>query len=284
MAASGLNPHVLIVGCGDLGSAVARQLTAAGMRVSGTRRNPGDLPEGVDFIQLDVTDPASVARLSHVHPDFLLYCVAASAQTDDNYRAHYVDGLHHVLQVLQPGQSLRHVFFVSSTRGYGQTGDALLDETTPPLLADFGGVRLLEAEAVLAAMQLPSTVLRLSGIYGPGRTRLIDLARLPSAWPQQNVWTNRIHRDDAARFIAHCMLSAAAEEALAPLYLVTDSAPVAQYEVLQWLAAQQGVDALAVQAPPVSGGKRLSNARMLASGFSLQYPDYRSGYGALLAG
>ena len=80
------------------------------------------------------------------------------------------------------------------------------------------------------------------------------------------------------------MLSAAAEEALAPLYLVTDSAPVAQYEVLQWLAAQQGVEAGMIKPPPVSGGKRLSNARMLASGFALQYPDYRSGYGALLAG
>jgi nucleoside-diphosphate-sugar epimerase len=284
MAASSLNPHVLIVGCGDLGSAVARQLTAAGVRVSGTRRNPGDLPEGVDFIQLDVTDPGSVARLSRVHPDVLLYCVAAGAQTDDNYKAHYVDGLRHVLQALQPGQSLRHVFFVSSTRGYGQTGDALLDETTPPLPVDFGGVRLLEAEAVLAAMQVPSTVLRLSGIYGPGRTRLIDLARLPSAWPQQNVWTNRIHRDDAARFIAHCMQCAVAEEALAPLYVVTDSAPVAQYEVLQWLAAQQGVEAGMIKPPQVSGGKRLSNARMLATGFTLQYPDYRSGYGALLAG
>jgi nucleoside-diphosphate-sugar epimerase len=283
MAAANLNQDALIVGCGDLGSVVARHLMAAGVRVSGTRRNPGDLPEGVDFIQLDVTDPASVARLSHLHPGLLLYCVAAGAQTDDNYKAHYVDGLRHVLQALQPGQSLRHVFFVSSTRGYGQSGDMLLDEMTAPVPADFGGKRLLEAEAMLVEMQMPSTVFRLSGIYGPGRTRLIDLARLPSAWPQQNVWTNRIHRDDAARFIAHCMLNAVAEEALAPLYVVTDSAPVAQYEVLQWLAAQQGVEAGMIKLPSVSGGKRLSNARMLATGFTLQYPDYRSGYGALLA-
>jgi len=282
MAAANLNQDVLIVGCGDLGSAVGRHLMAAGVRVSGTRRSSSELPEGVDFIQLDVTDPASVSRLSHLHPGLLLYCVAASAQTDDNYKAHYVDGLRNVLQALQPAHSLRHVFFVSSTRVYGQSGDMLLDEMTAPVPADFGGKRLLEAEAVLAEMQMPSTVFRLSGIYGPGRTRLIDLARMPAAWPQQNVWTNRIHRDDAARFIARCMMGSA--QAPAPLYVVTDSAPVAQYEVLQWLALEQGVDAGAVQTPPISGGKRLSNARMLASGFDLQYADYRSGYGALLAG
>jgi hypothetical protein len=105
----------------------------------------------------------------------------------------------------------------------------------------------------------------------------------PQAWPSNNSWTNRIHRDDAAAFIAHCVTKVDMGEVLAQVYLVTDSQPVPQYEVLQWLAGKQGVDMTAVAIPPIAGGKRLSNRRMLDSGFSLRYPDYQTGYGQLLA-
>jgi dTDP-4-dehydrorhamnose reductase len=122
----------------------------------------------------------------------------------------------------------------------------------------------------------------LSGIYGPGRTRLIKLAATPAQWPVHNNWTNRIHRDDAAAFIASCVMKADKGAAVEPLYVVTDSQPVPQYEVLQWLAKEQGVDYSDVKVPDAIGGKRLSNQRMLNSGFSLQYPDYQAGYRQLI--
>ena len=64
-------------------------------------------------------------------------------------------------------------------------------------------------------------------------------------------------------------------------YVVTDSNPVSQYEVLHWITAQMGMEASS-EVPEVVGGKRMSNQRMLSTGFSLKYPDYKVGYSAML--
>ncbi|ROH86188.1 NAD-dependent epimerase/dehydratase family protein [Pseudomethylobacillus aquaticus] len=302
--------RILIAGCGDLGCAVAERLLASRLQsppdqasatsvfeIHGLRYSARPLPAGVQPIRADVTDASTLTVLNSLQPDILLYCVAASAQSDDNYRAHYVDGLRNVLNAIVH-DSLQQVLFVSSTRVYGQqtagqqatgqqtTGqqtDSLLDETTPAEPADFGGVRLLEAERLLAALPCAATVLRLSGIYGPGRTRMLRLAADPALWPAQNSWTNRIHRDDAAAFIVHLIHQVLAQQPLADRYVVTDNAPVSQYEVLGWIAGQLGVDVAGQAVPPVTGGKRLSNRRMRDTGFVLQYPDYQHGYASLLA-
>lgn len=273
---------VLIVGYGDLGNAVAVRLSRQGFPVTGVRYSEAPLPDGIEVVQADVTKPDTLKRLTSLQPQILLYCVAANAQTDESYKSHYVEGLRNVLSLLAPLQTLRHIFFVSSTRVYGQISDELLDEDTPAQPSDFGGFRLREAETLLADFNIPATVLRLSGIYGPGRTRMIKLAQTPTEWPVHNNWTNRIHRDDAATFISGCVMKASNGEVIEPLYVVTDSQPVPQYEVLQWLAKEQGVDCSDLKVPEAIDGKRLSNQRMLKSGFSLQYPDYRSGYRQLI--
>ncbi|WP_137719164.1 NAD-dependent epimerase/dehydratase family protein [Methylobacillus flagellatus] len=291
--------RILIAGCGDLGCAVAERLLASRLpsppdqasatsvfEIHGLRYSAKPLPAGVQPIQADVTDATTLTALNSLQPDILLYCVAASAQSDDNYRAHYVDGLRNVLNAIGPG-ALQQVLFVSSTRVYGQqtTGqqtDSLLDETTPAEPADFGGVRLLQAERLLEGLPCAATVLRLSGIYGPGRTRMLPLAADPALWPSQNSWTNRIHRDDAAAFIVHLIHQVLAQQPVADRYVVTDCAPVSQYEVLGWIAGQLGIDVAGQSVPPVTGGKRLSNQRMRDTGFVLQYPDYQRGYGRLL--
>lgn len=273
---------VLIVGCGDLGCAVAENLQQQGFAVSGLRYSQKPVPSGVRLIQADVTQAETLDILDALRPEILLYCVAANAQSDDSYKAHYVDGLRHVLARLAPLNTLRHVFFVSSTRVYGQQTDDLLDEHIPAQATDFGGRRLLEAESLLVDLKIPSTVLRLSGIYGPGRTRMISLASRPDDWPDTNTWTNRIHRDDGAAFIASCIGKAYMGEVIAPLYVVTDSQPTPQYDVLRYLAALQGVDCTRVAVPDIAGGKRLSNQRMLQTGFELQYPNYQLGYRHLI--
>ena len=107
---------------------------------------------------------------------------------------------------------------------------------------------------------------------------MIKLASTPSDWPAQNIWTNRIHRNDAAAFLSFLILRVLGQEPIAGRYIVTDSKPAPQHEVLRWLATQMGVDNIAVADPPISGGKRLDNTRMLATGFTLRYPDYRAGY------
>jgi nucleoside-diphosphate-sugar epimerase len=159
---------ILIAGCGDLGSALGQDLVARGLQVAGLRRSPLPLPGGIRALQADVTQPQTLYRLASLRPAVLVYCVAADAQSDDDYRAQYVDGLRNTLAALGTA-GLRHVFFVSSTRVYGQSSNKPLNEETPANPTDFGGRRLLEAEALLETAPCPATVLRLSGIYGPGR-------------------------------------------------------------------------------------------------------------------
>lgn len=271
---------VLIAGCGDLGTAVALQLDRFGMDVVGLSRS-GKRVLGINLLQADVTQPETLANLVSLQPQFLIYCVAAGGQSDEQYRLAYVDGLRHVLETQASNPSLKHVFFVSSTRVYGQETDEILNEQIRPVPADFGGKRLLEAEALLKSLSCGTTALRLSGIYGPGRLRMINLAKSVDCWPEQNAWSNRIHRDDAAAFIVFLVRQLLAGKSLQQCYIVTDSAPSPQYEVLSWIA-----DRLKARKPKqkaVHGGKRLSNHAMLATGFNLQYTDYQAGYLSLLA-
>lgn len=272
---------VLIVGCGDLGGAVAKQLSAHGLEVIGVRRSNAPI-EGVRILQADVAQANSLAALKAIQAEVLIYCVAANGQTDAQYQAHYVEGLRNVLATQADNPTLKQVFFVSSTRVYGQQTDTLLDETTLAMPADFGGERLLEAEQLLNSLTCQHTVLRLSGIYGAGRLRMIQLAKTPEKWPVENSWTNRIHRDDAAAFMVLLVHQALADKPLKPCYIVTDSAPVCQYEVLSWIASQMQLKPN-VKTPSIKGGKRLSNQTMLGTGFQLRYADYKSGYQALLA-
>ena len=271
---------VLIIGCGDLGGTVASQLMALGVQVAGVRQNNKPIP-GVELIQADVTQTVSLQRLNDISADILIYCVAANGQTDEQYKMHYVDGLRNVLATQDKNTNLKHVFFISSTRVYGQQTDAILDESTPAVATDFGGERLLEAEALLQRLSCASTVLRLSGIYGAGRLRMINLAKNPLSWPSQNTWTNRIHRDDAAAFIVFLVKQVFASKPIEACYIVTDSQPSSQYDVLTWIANQMQIK-VSVKAPPIEGGKRLNNQAMLRTGYQLQYVDFKVGYLALL--
>jgi nucleoside-diphosphate-sugar epimerase len=272
---------VLIVGFGDLGGAIAERLTCLEMHVYGVARSQKTV-DGVEMIQADVTNLASLDKLTLIQPNIIVYCVAAGGQTDGQYKQAYVDGLRNVLVTQVDNPQLKHVFFVSSTRVYGQEADAVLDESVTPVPSDFGGERLLEAESLLSSLLCDTTVLRLSGIYGPGRLRMINLAKSPERWPQSNNWSNRIHRDDAAEFVVFLIQKILDGTTVDLTYVVTDTKPVSQYEVLSWIASQLGLKLPNIL--PVSGGKRLSNEAMLATGFVLKYPDYQVGYQALLQG
>jgi len=101
---------VLIVGCGDLGSAIAKRLHP-NHTVIGLRQSEKLLPLGMQTIQADVTQPNSLKVLRNIMPNIIIYCVAASAQTDENYQAHYVTGLKNILATQNTNTHLQHVFF-----------------------------------------------------------------------------------------------------------------------------------------------------------------------------
>ena len=267
---------VLIAGCGYLGTTTGLLFAALGHEVFGLRRDPSGLPDAIAPLTGDLTDPGGL-ELPAV--DWLVYAAAAGGRTDERYQAIYPRGLSNVLGALprMPERTL----FVSSTAVYGDADGGWVDETTRTTPDGFNGKRLLEAEALLARADTDGIALRLGGIYGPGRTRLIESvlngeSDLPAG---PRLFTNRIHRDDAALADAH-LLELDAPEAL---YNGVDREPAAQAEVLTWLADRRPrvTDDAARTA---RGNKRVSSERLVTSGFDFRYPTFREGYEALIEG
>jgi nucleoside-diphosphate-sugar epimerase len=287
--------RILIAGCGYVGSALAAELVAAGHEVVGSKRRPEGLPAGVVPLAADLADRASLdAALARVAlpVDVVVYAAAADRGDDDSYRRAYVDGLRNLLDALRArGASPRHVFFTSSTAVYAQDDGSWVDEASATAPADFRGARMLEAERVLAAAGWPATSLRLGGIYGPGRTRLVESVRSgrASIRPGPPRFGNRIHRDDAAGALAHLVGRALAGAPPPPLLLGVDDEPADEAVVLRWIASQLGVAAPpAREEPPAPGArrpgsnKRCSNAALRATGYRFRYPSFREGYAAAL--
>lgn len=278
--------RALIAGCGFVGRELAAQLVARGDEAFGLARRPEGLPPGVVPLAADLTDPASLRSLPE-GLDAVVYAAAASGYSDPFYRAAYVDGPRHLLHALaEQGHRLRRFLYVSSTGVYPQSKGEWVDEETPAEPTDFSGRHMLDGEQLVLEGPFPATVLRLAGIYGPGRTLYIDRVRDGSArLPGPGTWTNRIHRDDAAGAIVHLLdLSAPA-----PLYLGVDDEPSELADLLRWIAAQLGLP----EPPPEPrepgpgrtrerSGKRCSNRRLAKSGYRFRFPTYREGYGALL--
>lgn len=279
------SPSVVIAGCGDVGSRLGLQLLAAGWRVHGLRRQVDALPPGLLPLAADLAAVDCPAGWPATAPDYLVYCATPASSEESAYRATYVDGLRHVLDwLVQRGQRPRRLLFVSSTGVYGQEDGAWVDETSPCQPESWTGRILLEAEALALNGSLPASVVRLAGIYGPGRRWLLSQVRAGYRVAQTPpLYGNRIHAEDAAGLLA-CLLQADARGvALEPLYLGVDDEPAPLFEVVAWLRERLGVSHWAAQtATRRPGSKRCSNARARALGWVPRYPSYREGYAALL--
>jgi len=207
---------------------------------------------------------------------YLVVALTARPRTEENYRATYVEGMARALDALAAtGQVARRAVLVSSTGVFGDldpTGVA--DESTTPHPADGPARMLLEAEEVFRDRVPGGTVLRLSGLYGHGSTRLIDQVRAGTV-TDPNRWTNRIHRDDAAAAVVHLLTKDAAPESL---YVGTDDEPALLGDVAAHLAARLGAPVPPATDPELGHGKRFSNARLRATGWSPRFPTYREGY------
>lgn len=273
--------NVLIVGCGDVGGRLARQLADAGHHVHGLRRAPFSLP-GVYAVTGDVTDPATLTL--PVGLDYVFVLLAPGDSGEEAYRRVYYDGTRHVLAALA-GERLRRIFWVSSSSVYGQDDGGWVDEASPANPSGATARVLRESEDAVRACEWPATIVRFSGLYGSGRLRLVNWVKSGKpvqASPAQ--WTNRIHVDDAARLLAFLMTQDAAGVSLADTYIGTDSEPASQHDVLDWIADRLGMARVPHEERPGAGSnKRLSNARVLALGFRLRYPDFRKGYADVLA-
>jgi nucleoside-diphosphate-sugar epimerase len=283
-----MEERILLVGGGDLGLRVARRLLSAPQAPSlwSLRRHPplpgaagGDATPGIRWLTADVTRPESLADLPHGLTRVVV-ALSPGARTEAAYRAVFIEGLQHIVQRLDP-RTLRRLVFVSSSAVYGEHNGDWVDEATTPAPLGMNGAVLWEAEQWLHRQGLPCTVLRLSGLYGPGRLQLIQRLRDGHARvPRDEVhWANRMHADDAAGAIAHLLLLPAAQ----PLYIGSDDTPLPLDVLYDYLAQRTGCASPPTGPPPAGvGSKRLSNARLRASGYTLAWPDARAGYAALL--
>lgn len=281
------SPSVLIVGCGDVGGRLARQLLVAGWSVSGLRRNISALPEGVTGIAADLEQGVCPATWPSVGPDYLVYCVAASQHDEAGYRSAYVDGLRNVLGWLAGhGQAPRRLLFVSSSSVYAQQNGEWIDESAETAPKEYSGRVMLEAERVALDSGIPASVVRLTGIYGPGREWLLSQVRQGYRVTEEPpLYGNRIHAEDAAGLLAHLLQADQAGRTLDEVYIGVDDAPAPLAEVVAWLREYMGVTEWSEQQRVRrTGSKRCSNARARAFGWTPAFPSYREGYAAILAG
>lgn len=278
-----LTEKLLIIGCGDIGQRLAHQLAHLGYAVTGLRRRAcSDLPY-VHYRQCDVTQAEQLQPILADGFDVVVNSMTPAERSDEGYKKAYVDSCQQLIAGLnQQTYPPRLILFVSSTAVYGQNDGSWVDESSPTLPEGFSGKRLLEAEQTLLKSGYNSSIVRFSGIYGPGRNRLIEqvINQRASASPH---YTNRIHADDCARVLAH-LIELAKRQTLDPVYLATDSSPTPMREVVSWIAQQLDIsDFLAADAVNERGNKRIGNQRLLSTGYTLRYPDFRAGYSELIA-
>jgi len=305
--------HLFILGCGYLGQHVAGEAQKRGMRVTALTRNETQAAalraQGLGVIVADLASEDWHA-LAPSAVDYVLNCVSARSdkQIDTGQRARaqkkglrpYVGGMRSLTRWMQKAERVGTVVYTSSTGVYPQAGGVVVDEDSPTVSPDTrtrAGI-LTAAEQVLQDGCEPAPtcwfILRLAGLYGPGRSHLLDQV-LKNAAPIGTPLSQRLNLVYVEDAVAAIWAAFAAPASLANrTYNVADDAPAPKREVLTWLAAQVGVplpnfhnSATAVSETSVSRvvpDRVISNARLKHElGWRPRYSDYRAGYARLLS-
>ena len=275
--------RLLIVGCGDIGGGVATHFLQRGWQVQGLRRRVDRLPEGVAGISVDLSDVDQLASLPALSADYVLMTLTPAAYTREGYQQIFERALAAVLAVMAVAP--KRLLFVSSSGVYGQDQHEWVDESSPTEPQRFSGKSLLRGEQLALSAGFPCSVVRFTGIYGPGRLQMLKKVVAGECAPNVPLhYSNRIHRDDCVGFLCHLLEQAEAGEALEDCYLASDDLPVPIQQVQRWLASRLNVPYLQ-QGAPVSrtGSKRCANRRLHESGYSLRYPDFRQGFTPMLS-
>ncbi|MBI3464016.1 MAG: NAD-dependent epimerase/dehydratase family protein, partial [Planctomycetes bacterium] len=168
---------------------------------------------------LSITHPISLRDLPPAGT--VLYAVGYNPRSGMSRRDVHVVGFKTLLDTV--ATTTERLIFVSTTGVYGQTTGEWVDEDSPRVPAGDSGRVYLEAEQMLLAHQLgtKAIILRLAGLYGPGRVPQRD--RLASGEPLPAAgYLNLIHVDDAAQVVLD------AERLAVPpcVYCVSDGHPV----------------------------------------------------------
>lgn len=277
---------ILIAGAGYVGAEAGNRLKAAGHRVTGwvsSETSAAPLrAAGWEVIVGDLTDPEVWARQTRLSIDALIFSASTRGGDETAYRTLHRSALARAREFAAPmGAPL---IYVSSTSVYGQNDGGIVTErsmTAPPTATS----RIL-CEAEEEVLETSGVVLRVAGIYGPGRAVLLKKFMAGEAVLEGDParWVNQVHRDDVASVLIHVVT----ENVQNTILNVADDAPSTYETIYKWLAEKTG------KPFPPSGparadrkrgltNKRVSNAALKELGWKLAYPDFRAGYARLLA-
>lgn len=274
---------MVLAGCGFLGEAAAGLFLEAGWRVLGlcaTRETASRLASRPFEVRaLDISrsfePPAEWRR-----PELVVHCASSGGGGAEAYRAVYRDGLENLLAAFAPGR----VVFTGSTSVYDQQGGEEVDETSPTEPPRETGKILLEAEAI--ALGAGGCVVRLGGIYGPGRSMFLKKFLEGGAVLEEGGgrFLNLIHRDDGAR----ALVRLADPEVPGGIYNVVDDIPPTQRVLYGWIAGYFGKP-LPPEGPVDANrkrgwnSKRVSNRKLRAIGWKPKFSSFQEALPELVA-
>ncbi|QGJ72298.1 Nucleoside-diphosphate-sugar epimerase [Planctomycetales bacterium 10988] len=283
----------LICGCGYLGTRVAALWKQQGQHVYVLTRSREHAEQfaaqGLSPINGDVTEPETLKELENLEIDTVLYAIGLDRRAGKPMSEVYVDGLKHVLKRLP--KSLSRFIYISSTGVYGGLDGEWMDEDSPCEPERENGKICLEAEDLLTShpeFGSKSILLRLAGIYGPGRVpyRQQLINGEPIAVPGSG-YLNLIHVEDAARVV----LQAEAQAPLPRLYTVSDGNPPQRKDYYEEAAKLLEAPEPLFEAPPADSpvaqrarsNKRIRNVRLVEElNPEFQFPTYREGLQGIL--
>ena len=271
-----MSKTALIVGCGYVGSHLKKRLRGCNWQVHGITRSAAD---NNDDLKIDVGKEFSL----DTRFDVVFYLVSADTYTSEAYELAYQRGVINTLQALAKTNQKPRFIFVSSTSIFSENQGNIVEETSAITTAPFSKKYLNAGELLVWKSDLPAIVVRFSGIYGPGRYRLVEQLKAgKSSLKEAPFISNRVHLEDCAGILHHL----ATAKNPAPLYIGSDSEPTAYNDIVTWLAKE-----LAIATPKKStelkpslhrSNKRCSNKLLLQSGYSFLFPSFREGFRSCL--
>ena len=279
------HPHLLIVGCGDIGVRVGSSLQSQGWKISGMRRRADQLPKTFSAIPGDYTKADELTGLAELRPDYLLFTPTPTSRDESGYwegfdrpvRTLLADGMK---------KALHGAVMISSTRVFAEKSGGWVDEKSPITTDDPCADAIFSAEQQFISGIPAATVYRASGLYeGSPKGHLVSRVSSGAFSTDPKRYSNRIHREDLARAVEFALLRAQKSQPLTGCYIASDDKPAAIGEVEAWLADRLGVTydpVVAVNGDnSFRGNRRCDNARLREAGFVFRYPDYRAGYARL---
>lgn len=238
--------NCLIIGCGQLGKALAIALHEQGHHVTAISRTPKSLPSGINHYCLNVNqlDSNPLANQIFTTPfNVVFVIVAPSERTLVGYQSAYVDmvaPLYHALGGAINSGELKHVVFISSTRVYGQNAGQVVDDNTTPCPNDGYGKILQAAELLYQAyFGHKAIIIRPSGLITSDGHRFISLAQDPKNFDECH-YLNLIARDDVVCLLQQLNDKIASNSPLQPSYIFS-TLSVFRHDLLNQKRQQLGL-------------------------------------------